>query len=258
MSTEGVWRWNVDDVWQSYSSMYQEHEFSTHATNDIMRYHHVSACLLFGGCAIEAFLNTRMRNVLDREGKPEQTIFNKLRYNTLREKIEKWPRRIANTVIEEGDREQILEFLDLRNEVTHRKRRDHSLYKELDDAATAAYIEAVQRAFVKVFDGVDECFPYWILGWNFVGMNNDDTHPCLLNNGQFKHALQHMDFDVPAWDYYAAMEWERNHMRGLDGLAHLKREYYSRAPDIQPTTEWAPTAPRLCKRWWDQEFIRAS
>ncbi|WP_143613176.1 hypothetical protein [Thiohalospira halophila] len=196
--------------------------------------------------------------MLEQEGKLEQSISNKIRYTALREKIEKWPRRISDAVIDEGDCEVILQFLELRNEVTHRKRRDHSLYKELDDAGTAAYIDAVQRAFVRVFDGVNECFPYWILGWNFVGMNNDDAYPSLLNNGQFKHALQNMGFDVPAWEYYAAEEWELSNMRGLDGLTSLKQEYYARAPDIEPVKKWAPRAPRLCKRWWDSEFIRAS
>jgi hypothetical protein len=42
MSSEGIWRWNVDDVWQSFSSMYQEMSFADRATNDIARYHHLS------------------------------------------------------------------------------------------------------------------------------------------------------------------------------------------------------------------------
>lgn len=57
MCSEEIWRWNVDDVWQSFSSMFQEMSFANNVTNDIARYHHLSARLLFGGCAIESFLN---------------------------------------------------------------------------------------------------------------------------------------------------------------------------------------------------------
>lgn len=257
MSTDGVWRWNVDDIWQSYSSMYQEMQAAGDAINDIARYHHVTACLLFGGCAIEAFLNTQLRRSLEKGETPEKKIFQRLRYTALREKLEGWPMEIAGIAVADKDTQTILEFLDLRNEATHRKRRDHSLYKELDEADPERFLEALQRAFVVIYEALGTSFPYWILGWNFVGMNNDETHPCLTNNGQFKHALRHMGFDVPAWDYDAAKAWEESNMTGLDAFYHLKNEFYDLAPAMQPRSQIAPTAPRLCKRWWDYELVRS-
>ncbi len=209
MNSEGVWRWNVDDIWQSYSSMYQESFLAGEMINDIMRYHHLTSCLLFGGCAIESFMNKNMRAFLENKDISEEKIFKKIRYTNLRKKMEKWPSDICNMMVEEKDIETISRFLDLRNEVTHRKRKDHSLYKELDEANPLKFIEAIQSAFIVIYSGLDNSFPYWLLGWNFVGMNGDETHPSLINNQQFKHALVNMGFQVPAFDYNAANAWEK-------------------------------------------------
>jgi len=255
MCSEGIWLWNVDDVWQSFSSMFQEMSFADNVTNDIALYHHLSACLLFGGCAIESFLNANMRIHLNKSEEPEKRILRRLRYTALRKKIESWPLEICGITVVEQDFETLFEFLDLRNEVTHRKRPDHSLYKELDETAAVNFVEAIQRTFVQFYHGQGSSFPYWLLGWNFVGMNDDETYPCLINNQQFKHALTHMGFRMPAWEYDSAIEWEEENMKGIEAFLRLKKNYYQKAPDIEPKSERFPTAPRLCKRWWDRKLI---
>jgi hypothetical protein len=255
MVSDGVWRWNVDDVWQSFSSMFQEMSFANQATNDITRYHHLSACLLFGGCAVESFTNASMRKYLKASEVSENKILKRLRYTALREKIELWPAEACGITLEKHDVDVLLDFLDLRNEVTHRKRLDHSLYKELDETTPAQFVAAVQKAFVLLYQGQRVSFPYWLLGWNFVGMNGDDTHPCLINNQQFQHALNHMGFRVPAYEYGAANAWQEQNMKGMDAFLRLKESYYAKAPDIEPKSEQFPMAPRLCKRWWDKQLI---
>ena len=251
-----VWRWNVDDVWQSYSSMFQEASLTHKSRNEIERYHHLSASLLFGGCAVESFLNAKMRAYCKGEGVDENQVLKRLRYTALREKLEKWPSEFCGTAIPEVDVNCIVDFLDLRNEVTHRKRKDHSLYKELDETNVHIFIQALQRAMVMVYSGFGESFPYWLLGWNYVGMNGDETHPCLLSNQQFKHSLNRFGFNVPAWEYHAANEWERAYMSNLEGFAVLHEQVYSRCPDIEPRSEQFPQIPRLCKRWWDRAVIQ--
>ncbi len=257
-SLGSVWRWNVDDVWQSYSSMHQEMFSACEATNNIARYHHLTACLLFGACAVESFLNTNMRKFLGMNKINDEDIMQKLRQTRLKEKMEKWPSEICGVFIDSKYIDIISMFLELRNEVTHRKRKDHSLYKELDEALPINFVESVQYAFVTVYSGLDNSFPYWLLGWNFVGMNRDETHPCLSNNQQFKHALIHMGFRVPAWEYNAANAWEERNMKGLAAFHKLKNEFYNNAPIIEPKNPMFPKAPRLCKRWWNLDLIRRS
>ena len=255
MTSYGVWRWNVDDVWQSFSSMFQEMSFANEASNEIARYHHLRACLLFGGCTIESFSNANMRSHLKATDLSEDKILRRLWYTALREKIESWSAEICGMTLEDEDVDVLLSFLDLRNEVTHRKRMDHSLYKELDETNPLRFVEAIQKTFVLVYQGQGSPFPYWLLGWNFVGMSGDNTHPCIINNQQFQHALNHMGFTVPAWEYDAARAWEEKNMSGIDAFLRLKEGYYSRAPDIEPKSKRFPMAPRLCKRWWDRQLI---
>jgi hypothetical protein len=59
-SSQEVWRWNVDPVWDNYSSMYLESALSLSATNTFEKYHHLRSSLLFGMASIEAFLNQEM------------------------------------------------------------------------------------------------------------------------------------------------------------------------------------------------------
>lgn len=256
MTTESVWRWNVDDIWQSYSSMYLERHSVESSSNDIERYHHLSASLLFGQCALESLLNAHMRAFLEDKNTEQTKIFHKLRWPSLWEKTNKWPAKMGGSELESNNVDIIFGFLHLRNEVAHRKRRDHSLYKELDETDIGLFISAIQRAFLDIYTGLGKPFPYWLLGWNFVGMNHDETWPCLLNNGHFKHALKDMGFEVPASDYYAAEEWEQQHMTSEDGFRWLEQHIYNKAPEIQPRNAMLPDAPRLCKRWWDKELIK--
>lgn len=251
-----VWRWNVDDVWQSYSSMFQEACLTRHSKNDIERYHHLSASLLFGGCSLEAFFNAKMRAYCKFQDTEEHEILKRLRYTVLREKLEKWPLEFCGTAIPSEDIDCITGFLDLRNEVTHRKRKDHSLYKELDSANVDIFVRALQRVMVTVYSGLGEAFPYWLLGWNYVGMNFDETYPCLMSNQQFRFSLKRFGFDIPASDYDAAKQWERVNMMTLSGFVSLQTTVYSRCADIEPRSVHSPGIPRLCKRWWDRKFIQ--
>lgn len=255
---KGVWRWNVNDTWQSFSSMYQEAFLANQATSDFERYHHLSACLLFGGCAIESFLNESMRKKLESDNADEKAIFDKIRYTSIKKKLEEWPTIICDALIDDAVQEVILNYLNLRNEVTHRKRKDHSLYAELDQASPAIVVEAVQKAYLSLFAARKEAFPYWLLGWNYVGFNGDKTHPCLLNNQQLLHSLRIMGFKVPSFDYGAAQAWEKQHMTSAEGFEFIKRDIFLQAPEIEPRQEMFPLAPKLCKRWWDKEFIKAN
>jgi hypothetical protein len=256
MTKEEVWRWNVDDVWQTFSSTYQEKEFALAASNTVSRYHHLSAALLFGGCLVESFLNKELRAKLETEGVEEKNIFRRLRQTSLHEKMEKWPTELYQITLPINDIEVIGQFLDLQNEVKHRKRRDHSLYSKLDEADPSIFVQAVQRILVVVYEGANKCFPYWLLGWNYVGMNGDETYPYLINNQQFRYSLNAMGFMVPAADYYAANAWEKKSMRGLEAFKRLHEHIYDKAPDIEPKNPVFNQAPRLCKRWWDEALIR--
>lgn len=138
-----IWRWNVDDVWQSFSSMFQEAWHASRAHNEIQRYHHLTGALLFGACTVEAFMNAQMRIHCAKSAMPDAEIVQVLRKGNLLEKLRKWPSVISGVSVEKLHLATIAEFLELRNEVTHRKRRDHSLYAELDALHIDRFVEAI-------------------------------------------------------------------------------------------------------------------
>ena len=250
-----IWRWNVNDTWQSFSSMFQEGYLSSKSTSDFERYHHLSSCLLFGACTVESFFNEIYRSKLFNKGEVEKKIFKDLRYTSFRKKFENWPQEICGIKIDREIQEKIYAYLDIRHEVTHRKRKDHSLYSELDNTNPTEFIEAIQQTFLIIYEYSNLAFPYWLLGWNYVGMNSDPTHPCLINNQQFKHSINFMGFSVPAWGADMAEKWEEKFMTTRKGFNLIKSEIYDNAPDIEPKNDRFPFAPRLCKRWWDKSFI---
>ncbi|WP_155957845.1 hypothetical protein [Fodinicurvata sediminis] len=254
MAEETIWRWNVDDVWQTFSSTFQEMTLMHEADNEIIRYHHLSASLLFGGCAIETFLNKQLRACLEEKKSGETQIYKRLRYTSLHEKMEKWPSELYGICLPEHDVETISNALELRNEVVHRKRKDHSLYQELDDTDPVSFVHAVQHIIATTLGASGRAFHYWLLGWNYVGMNGDEAHPFLGSNQQFKYSLNAMGFRVPATDYYAAKAWEAKNMQGLEAFKAMRKQIYDAAPIIEPRHP-VFRSPRLCKRWWDKTVV---
>jgi hypothetical protein len=258
MDAEKVWRWNVNDVWLTYSSMFREIFLANNASNTIDRYHHLTACFLFGGCSLECFLNENFRAHAKNISMPEDAMMKAQDGLSLRKKLNTWPEQICGMKLDQQKVEAVLGFWNFRHDLVHRKREDHSLYKELDGISPDVFLNSLQNIFIEFYFGLGRPFPYWLLGWNFVGLNNDPAYPCLLNNQQFRYSLKNMGFNVPAADIAQAEVWEDKNMKGLEAFQRLQSDYYTKSPEIERMTGIFRNAPRLCKRWWDREFILAS
>jgi hypothetical protein len=88
-------------------------------------------------------------------------------------------------------------YQETRNEITHPKRRDHSIYVELDQADPDGLVDAIARAIVTLCEARGVPFPYWVLGWNYVGLNNNPAHPLQSNNlNGFVWSFRGMGYDV--------------------------------------------------------------
>jgi hypothetical protein len=258
MNTEKIWRWNVNDVWFTYSSMCREIFFAKNASNTVDRYHHLTASFLFGGCSLECFLNENFRAYSKNISTPEDVMMKAQEGPSLRKKLTTWPEQICGVKLDEKNVETVLGFWNFRHDLVHRKRDDHSLYKELDDISPDVFLASLQNVFTEFYAGLNRPFPYWLLGWNFVGLNNDPAHPCLSSNQQFRYSLRNMGFNVPAADIAQAEVWENNNMKGVEAFRKMQSDYYAKSPEIEKKTGIFRNAPRLCKRWWDREFIMAS
>ena len=232
--------------------MCQEAYLAGKATNTFDRYHHASACLYFGVGAIEAFLNKKIRERFA-GAKSEEDLLKMLRVTALMKKVNEWPSVLCGVQISVPS--ELVAALDdfrlLRGEVTHQKRRDHSLFSDLDVTKPQVLVDAVSRYQIVILEHLKQTFPYWLLGWNYVGLNNDPEAPCLLNNQQFRYSLCALGEKVPATDYDAATEWECTHMTSWSGFLQLKATLDGKSVDIEPLNSRLPMKPRLTRIWWD-------
>jgi len=251
----GHWRWSANPLWENYSSLCQEAYLATQGHNLFIRNHHLKAALYFGIGSIESFLNETMRREMTSCGATEDEIYNALRKPGFAEKLKKWPARLAkqDVSISTDFKELVTYYQDIRNEITHPKRKDHSLYKELDEIKIEEFPALVAEFIIKVIESRKEIFQYWLLGWNQLGMNGDFTYAFLSNNYEFVKLLRIFGYDIPQDATYDE-GWQRANMCTFehykDLLAILPKDH------CQYETSRFPAMPRFCQKWWDEEHIR--
>jgi hypothetical protein len=221
-----------------------------------MAYHHKRSSLYYGVGTLESFLNTKMRSHLEGSSSEEE-IFKKLRTVRIDEKIATWPSEICRKEIKlENDFIELFEtYKRIRDEVTHPKKVDHGIYVELDQLNPDLLAKNVSRYMVAIFEGENAAYPYWLLGWNYVGMGGNAAHPLQSNNlNGFWWSLKNMNFLVPSNDP-TGQKFESKYMKSLAGFEVLKSSLDQYPLDIEPFVSVFPFKPRLTKRWWDVKFI---
>lgn len=251
-------RWNVDPTWHHFCSIYQEAYFTTKAPHEFATYHHLRGCLYFAVGAIESFLNKEMRTSLKAKGATEEEIYKEIRNAGLGKKIKEWPQALASKEVKIPAEviESLLEICDFRNEITHPKHVDHGIYKELDQLNVGYLTDLIATYIVVVHEALGKPYPYWTLGWNFIGMNTM-TQPALLNvmNG-FIPSLRTMGYNVPSGAAEEMEQWQKRFMTTLEGYKTVKEGLDKYSADIEPFVEFFPMKPRLTRRWWDEEYLK--
>ncbi|MEI7297386.1 hypothetical protein SB783_38680 [Paraburkholderia sp. SIMBA_009] len=256
MTTEH-WRFNSSIPWHYFSSAVYESVLARESTNQFQKYHHLRSCTYFSVCCFEAFLNAMMREKLGQDGLAEGNILKKLRFGKLAEKLQQWPSEVSGKQIEIPSHllDVFNTFQSLRNEVTHAKTRDHSVYVELDRLRPDQIIDALARVMVMVYEAKGCAFPYWLLGWNFVGVGGDPGHPLESTNlNGFVHSLRSLGIGFN--NYGSDFAWEKKAMTSIKGYEELKRILSQVQVDIEPKSDRFPFKPRLTRRWWDVEVVR--
>ncbi len=255
--SEEHWRWNADPVWHYFCSMQYEAARSEASTNDFMRYHHIRSCIYFAVGTVESFLNFQFRQHKQKLNTPENQILKTLKDTKLPDKISKWPSEMCghDIVFEKNFDEVFLLYKNIRNEITHPKRKDHSIYLELDKAELNILIDAVAKGLVSIYEGISQPFPYWVLGWNYVGLNGNPAYPFLSNNiNGFVPSLRNMGFSGKNLDI-PDLSWDKKYMKNIDDYNALKSALDSCPLDIEPYWKDFPQKPRLTRKWWDHKII---
>ncbi len=247
--------WIINPSWQNFSSMYREAVTAMDIKDEATKYHHLTASLYFGISFLEAYFNERMRTKLYKEGKKEDNIYYILRSTSIKDKLRKWPKLTTGKVlIISTQAEEIISLaIKIRGNLIHPKTRGHDIYEQLEKIDSDQYIFAVAEYCVKYCEVLDEFFPYWIFGWNYLNPSQAEFSLILENNQQFLFSLEALGFDNPAADAAKAEDWKRQNMISYEGYLNIHRRL-KQLGHCEPRrlTKYQPV---LCRKWWHHEHI---
>lgn len=257
-ASEKIWRWNVNPTWHHCTSMYQESHFAENADDQQERYHHFRACLYFGIGTVESFLNEEIRDFMKDQGHDEEAINEEIKNKNIGNKLKEYLPRITEKAIDiPNDMREVFDaFRDMRNEVTHPSHEDHSIYQELDEANSKVLVQTVTEFLALVYEAKQERFPFWILGWNYVGSDGDPTKLTMGNYMNcFMPSLYSLGFDVPSGEAGKVENFVDNNFTTLDKFRDWRSKLQNLDKNIEPFDERFPQKPRLTNEWWNDELI---
>lgn len=251
--------WLINPPWQHFCSLVRETASASDEGVRFLRYHHETSALYYAVSFVEAFLNRKMREVMTKQGKPEQEIYDALRDGSggFAKKLKKWPSEICGKPITVSDPLQkvLIEANELRSDLTHVKTQGHDIYADLESVNLPDIVTGVAEYAIVITDGLGEQFPYWLFGWNFF--NPNDNSPWLLSSGDFHMAMDSLGLKGISPEYHSQQKWLNENLRTVAGYRKLKA-VLDAGPDCSPFWPRFPLRPLLCKRWWDaRTFAKA-
>lgn len=258
---DGIWRFDSDLTWHYHASMVREC-FNIAATRvKFSRYHHVRTFIYYAICVLESALNAEMRRH-EQDTKSEEDIYKKLWNTKLDKKVRSWPSEIFSEEATFDDRlfASLAQTKNVRNEVTHPKRHDHSIYLELDDIARSANDICLQisLALAQIAEWRGDPFPYWLTGWQLVGeIGNPTEVVCGSNGNSFVYSLRSLGYRDKRVEGLPLSEWEEKLMSSARDFLSMNEALTTCQHDIEPFCPSMPKKPRLCRKWWDHDLIVA-
>ncbi len=246
-----AWRWNVDPAWSNFSAMIQDSAMFNEATTTFEKHRASKACLYFGVSAVEGFINQELRAFMRQQGQTDDEIVAVLPGGR---KKQKWFQKTTFGAIYDDVRYKRFEYYkEIRHEVTHPVRKDQLISDYLDILNPQEFVDVVKYIFVKMHELQGKAFPYWVLGWNYIGFNFNKMEPCLSNNlNGFYHSTMRMR--LPGYDLSFQMNFEDKYMKGYDAFLKMQKSLDEYPFNIEPEViNFDP--PRLTRRWWDKEII---
>ena len=245
--------WAVNPAWQNFSSLYREATTASACKTGMERSHHLTASLYFGIAALEAFLNEKMRAHL-KDKKSEEEIFDYLRKGKIVSKLKKWPVELlgAPLPLGGGTMSLLVDFNDIRGDLTHPKTQGHDIYAKLETIDPSSVISVVAEYIVRFHESAKTRYPYWIFGWNYLNPRPNSYEIFIIHDQQFSFSLQALGFGIPAADHWAAEDWRNRHLSTYDGYCAV-RDALGKLGRCEPQFARFPFRPVLCRCWWTRE-----
>ena len=249
--------WAVDPAWQNFSSLCREAVTAQEAKTGMERSHHLTAALYFGIAALEAFLNSKMRDHMKAKYS-EEDIFSTLRKGQILSKLKRWPAELLGRPLNVASTtlELLADINDIRGDLTHPKTSGHDIYGRLETVSADMVVAAVTEYIVKYHEVAGTRYPYWVFGWNYLNPRQNSYEIFLINDQQFSFSLQAIGFQVPAGDYWRAEAWRDDYLKTFEGYKAI-RDGLAKLDRCEPKFDRFPFKPVLCRRWWTTEHHRS-
>jgi hypothetical protein len=192
------------------------------------------------------------------QGIAEDEIYKTLRANEkFAEKFKKWPKLISGKEVTlPAEISEVLTAMNyIRGDLTHAKSFGHDVYEKLEKVDLQKFVDSIAEYTVQLTSAIGEIYPYWIFGWNYVNVDQSSLSPFLINDQQFVHSLGYLGVAVDSFDSVLSEEWRRVNMRDLAGYRKVK-QILANCDTCEPIDPDFQFRPRLCKRWWDIQYIK--
>lgn len=259
MEHKKIWRWDADITWHYHASMVYANYLSKNLKSKFEKYYYARSCIFFAIGALEAELNNEMRkHLLQSDPSSDEDIIKAQRKTSFSDKVKKWPRKLygRGNNFRDDVMEAIRRVQEVRNEVTHPKREDHSIFADLDGLNLDVVVDKFSVALVQISEWNGVPFNYWVTGWNYVSGSGKLTEVILCNNGNsFVYSLSAMGFRDTRCNGVRIGDWENVLMTSIDDYEILKKALSECPLDIEKYCPSTPAKPRLCRRWWDEALI---
>jgi hypothetical protein len=245
--------WALNHTWRNFCSMYREGTSADEACSKMDRAHHKSAAAYFGICALEAFINSKMRVHLS-PTLSEEKIIEKLRGSkpNLSSRLRDWPVVILGRKLDatQSTFNLIEEIIDDRHHLTHSKTVGFETYDRLTQLDATKIISSVADYIVQYCQAENVQFPYWVFGWNYLNPSEEGS-PTLMNNQQFSISLHSMGVITLTPLELRLTTWHEKNMKSYSSYESLSR-LLAATEICQPKSRPYPRQPILCRRWWEQ------
>lgn len=258
--------WLIYPTWQAFSSFFRELTIANEEQSEFLKYHHLTSSLYYAISFVEALLNEKYRLRLASTGVIEEEIVNILRRGSsaskpkegrnFERKFSEWPSLISGKELKvsENLKRTLVEFNEIRGNLTHPKSHGHNVYSELENINSQQLLETVAEYAVMIFAGLGEEYPYWLFGWNYLNTGKITIDPSRINNQEFVHSLAHFGLDICSFDGAANNSWRTTHMKNFEGYQKVSL-FLAQCHECEPLDPQFPFRPRLVKRWWDSTIL---
>lgn len=144
-------------------------------------------------------------------------------------------------------------YKDIRNEVSHPKRKDQLISDYLDIVDPVDFINIVKYFLVKICEYQNKEYQYWMLGWNYIGCNHNDFELFLHSNGNgFSHSFNSLfggGYLSLGYDFFS-----KKYLRSYESFLKVQNLLDVLPVNIEKThAHFNP--PKLTRRWWDKNIF---